>query len=507
MEGPLTSRYRPIPHEILLEIFRYTIVPSKLLNYGSTVATHVHVYEQIIIQRESLLLVCQRWYNVAVEVFYREVHLRSVLQTFKFIESLETFGNTSRQFLVKDLIIHAVAPPAEEPTSAGIVNIIRRIFHLCANLSRLSFFPIAPGWSGPIVSSDIELNYSPVLPSALFPSNYCLRELCLGSDALHYLSDYFVHCSHSLEILDLWVASRVVTPALSIQGLEWPRLKWLRCRFYQNGEGANHAQSVEFARSFKTPQLESLTLSWAPYIAGSGALASPFPVSSLIPLVEVNRNRLRYLCMHGFQDQFERGNGVASILKRAPELEHLVIDARLFNVPAPGAHPSLKYIDIWSGCSLTGEDARRAESGGITLDIDENRFPSLKNIRVLDKALLSTAAHVDLPSMIPQGTAEYRFPGFVDIATTSDGKVVYRNDMLNLEHRWDWEKFAQYYNEELRHPDSPMPWYYRGSARLGGEADDNESSSGSEYFSPDSEFSTRSADEYEYASSTDGFFE
>ncbi|KAK1225908.1 hypothetical protein PQX77_011103 [Marasmius sp. AFHP31] len=406
MKGPLSSRYRPIPHEILLEIFRYTIVASRWLNYGSTVATHVHVYEQIIMQKESLLLVCQRWYNVAVEVFYREVHLRSVLQTFKFIESLETFGNTSRQFLVKDLIIHAVAPPAEEPTSAGIVNIIRRIFHLCANLSRLSFFPIAPGWSGPIASSDIELNYSPVLPSALFPSNYCLRELCLGSDSAqtHYATSPI-----TLSIVLIHWKSSIC--------LEWPRLKWLRCRFYQNREGANHAQSVEFARSFKTPQLESLTLSWAPYIAGSGALASPFPVSSLIPLVEVYRNRLRYLCMHGFQDQFERGNGVASILKRAPKLEHLVVDARLFNDPAPGVHPSLKYIDIWSGCSLTGEDARRAESGGITLDIDENRFPSLKNIRVLDKALLSTAAHVDLPSMIPQGRAEYRYPGFVDIAT------------------------------------------------------------------------------------------
>ncbi|KAJ8079845.1 hypothetical protein PM082_016670 [Marasmius tenuissimus] len=461
MEGPFSSQCCSIPHEILLEIFRYVIVPSKLLNYGSSVAPHVHVYEQIIVQKEILLLVCKGWYNVAVEMFYREVHLRSAIQSLKFIESLETFGNTGRQSLVKDLTIHALAPPAEEPTSACIVNIIRRIFHLCTNLSRLSFFPIAPGWSESIVSSDIELNYSPVLPSALFPS-FCLRELCLGSDALHYLSDYFTHCSHSLEVLDLWVASRAVTPALSIQGLEWPRLKWFRCRFYQNEEDADHVRSVEFARSFKTPRLESLTLSWTPYIAGSGAFTSPFPVSSLTAPVEANRSRLRYIRIVGFRDQLKRGNGVAGILERVPKLEHLVVDARLFNDPAPGAHPNLKYIDIWSGCSLTKEDDRRAEIGGITLDIDENRFPSLKNIRVFDKALLSTAAHVDLPSLVPQGKAEYRYPEFIDNAVTSDGKVVYRNDMSSLEDRWDWKKFAEHYDKELRNPDSPMPWYYQG---------------------------------------------
>ncbi|KAK1225785.1 hypothetical protein PQX77_011265 [Marasmius sp. AFHP31] len=271
MEDPLSRRYRPIPHGILLEIFDCMIVPSKLLNYGSTVMPHVDVYERIIMQKEILLLVCKGWYNVAVEMFYRE----SVTQSLKFIESLET---------------------------------------------------------------------------------------------------------------------------------------------------------VEFARSFKTPKLESLTLSWAPRSVDA-RIVDLCSVSDWIPLIEANGSQLSCLCMFVFQ---ECGNSIASILERVPKLEHLVVDARLFNDPAPGAHPTLEYIDIWGACSVTGENARREESEGITLEIDETKFPSLKNIRVFDKALLSTAAHVDLPFMIPQGRTEYRYLGFINIATTLDGKVAYRNDMLNL---------------------------------------------------------------------------
>ncbi|KAL0062343.1 hypothetical protein AAF712_010827 [Marasmius tenuissimus] len=503
IEGPSHSRYPDVPHEILLQIFSFLVVPSKLLNFEFVITSDVH--ERITVQKGSLLLVCKGWYNVAVETFYRDVSLLSVPQSLQFIESLETSSDAGRQLLVKNLTIHALAPPVEEPMSASIVNVIRRIFHLCTNLSKLSFFPIADR-DGLIVSSDIELDYSPVLPSALFPSHFHLRELCLGSDALHYLSDYFIHCSHSLEVLELWIASSAVSPALSVQDLEWPRLKWLRCCFYQSENSVEHIRSIEFARSFKTTKLESLTLSWAPWLVGTRT-ENPFPVSSFIPLIEANRSQLRYLCIVGFRDwQSKRGSGIATILERAPRLEHLVVDARLFSDPAPGIHPSLEYIDIWGGCSVTGEDAGRVESGGITLEIDETKFPSLKNIRMFDKALLATAAYADLPSIIPQGKQEYRYPEFIDIAATSDGKLVYRNDVPRLDDRWDWENFTGYYKEEYNHPESPRPWFYRGWAQLGEEADSEELySSGSEYVPPESE--TDSAYEYEYASSSNDFYE
>ncbi|KAL0580870.1 hypothetical protein V5O48_001162 [Marasmius crinis-equi] len=474
-------QYHHLPPEILLDIFRRSLPPSAFTIHQRSIAS-LDFHRRTAAQKKSLLLVCKDWHHTALEILYEDVYLRDFLQLKNFIEAVETSSQVNRS-LVKSLVIEALTPPlqtADRTVHCLLMQTLQRVCHLCTNLSSLSFFPESDQDGNPLLAffegklSDGDPESS-LLPSSVFPNVFHLRELRIGAEALQFLPEQLSSCSQTLELLDVSVAS--TTDASVVDVMEWPHVKWFRCNFYQNKTNSEDVRSAAFkgirtfAKSLRMPKLERLSIS-GEFLVGRTNPRS-FSVTDSFPLIEAHKERLTYLSMVGFS---ATGEELAKLFDMASRLRHLVADSALVVYDLP-SHRTLQYLDIWSCCTLTNDTRRQEELERINLhaglaDIDRSKFPLLKSVRVFDNALLWTRAHTDLPTVIsPEETrngGEIRYPGLVNVGITSDGKVIYRNDLSYVQHEWDWEKFSSFYRQEhrLKFRDSyrtyPIPWFYIG---------------------------------------------
>ncbi|KAL0062334.1 hypothetical protein AAF712_010818 [Marasmius tenuissimus] len=419
-------------------------------------------YRQTIMKRNSLPLVCKEWYHTAMDLLYEEVHLRSLWQLFKFIESLETSGH-DRRGLVKDLVIETLTPALKpvlegegavddnddrvflkSRTSVALFSIIHRICLLCPNISTLSYFPNGDQDKNPFdfffEGNLCQNNSISTIPKSLLPDAFPLRELRLGQEASHLLSGHSLSQLKTLEVLEIHLDSLSFLSA--VKNVDLPNLKWFRCLFNQGAHiwsSTDISQAMRvFATTFAMPRLESLTILvdlWWHYTRGSshGHLCED--------LIKAHKERLVYLCLVGIKSSSSEPE-LAKILQETTRLRHLVIDdLGIQELDSNGSwiQRSLEYIDVW--CSFTGKFVHRI--GSVDTNITTTKFPALKcPPRMFDMGLIHTRASADLPTFILPGDGGVRYPGLTDIGVTSDGRIVYKNDFAYVDDRWDWNRLV-----------------------------------------------------------------
>ncbi|KAL0574875.1 hypothetical protein V5O48_007087 [Marasmius crinis-equi] len=425
-----------IPPEILQIIFSHIIAPRLLLDTSLfTQRAKASSYKLSHRMKISLSQVCRGWNAIATDLLYKEVYLWDFPQVLAFGHTLE---NSPRQLgpFVTFLSIECLIPVLDWRVCTNLLATLHRVCSMCPNLQILSFDPIQDADKN-VLLPFFDIPPTLTISTCLFSGNACLQELSLSSDMLQYLNrDIATGISRTLETLSIILGS--LEP---IVALDWPRLKWLRCKL-QLQCCSEHGRCTESSECFSPRSFKLVADLWSMpclhKLSLSAASQWKQNLYTCFPLIEKYQDQVSYLCLFNFYRGSE-GSCVVRLLEKAPRLQHLVLSETLGFTPNV-SHSVLEYLDIWGEWTRTRTLAYWELSNdpeSMSVVDDREKFPSLKNVRFFDMGLSSTVSGSDLPLLIPPDVfplhfdAEIRYLG-VDIRV-SGGKVAFRNDLSRMD--------------------------------------------------------------------------
>ncbi|KAF7305923.1 F-box domain-containing protein [Mycena chlorophos] len=398
-----------IPPEILFMIMRHILPPTWILR-GIRELTPGSPHIADLAAKSTFALVCKIWNQVATDLLYSDVHLRSIGQVVAFSRALETPRALGQ--LVRQLHLICFVPRGYKEVFSGET---RRILDNCPLLVHFMYAgqqPTDPAleWTGndtlsalpPMPSSLTSLEFTAdVAPELFIP---VIAEVCAVLQTLRVPFRVDLHQQHphyprldfpvmeELHIV-IWVPTGI-GPSLadserSKKIWDWtmPSLRrlWLSCP----GSEGLLVQQIMPAWSTYAPQFLALygkKLVFLSLHVGCMALHTPIPIAAACP-------RLTHLAVTTMSPG--RAGGYT------PEYE--VIGDR---------HPRVEHLDVWcrwntSACVEWGSDENPDPDFHEPVELDvpifdklKGGFPSLRTYRVLD----GTFVHLDrLPLDFPPG--------------------------------------------------------------------------------------------------------
>ena len=452
-----------LPVELLLDVFRYVLPPSRLLDPLSSRGTD-SPWTRAMAAKATLAQVNRRWHAVALHLLYEEACLRRPAQVRSLADSLR--ANLSRLHLVKTVIVDCPADTEEDRTLVfgGLIKILV----LCTRLRTLIF-------TDALFSKDVKLNLKTPF---LFQDSHETYQYDIPTMLVTLIGSIL---SRTLTRFEHWPEGG--TTFYTHRSIAWPLSRFTNAPHLTSL--AIHIDNPAALDLIVLPSLEELDLSrdyatprdWE---RSTYFLAWELPrLRHLILPVMTNIHekflkrfgaRITYLEFRDHLDLTMRYDFAPSMppthhIHFCPALQHLVFqaDAHATTMPPLPEHPTLAYIDVWvhSPAGRLRHDLIAAHA-----DKQAEREVRLMNVRFLDRALHGIPG---IPELFPPWTPAGELPSVHAIPGLSITHAVwgvYRSDLDELfppaEAPWDAE------------PDSDEEYGLWDSWVLPGHSDDEE---------------------------------
>ncbi|KAI1784820.1 hypothetical protein LXA43DRAFT_1077239 [Ganoderma leucocontextum] len=428
-----------LPVELLLDVFRYVLPPSRLLDPVYTRGTHTP-WTRAMTAKATIVQVNRHWHSVVLTLLYEEASLRRSAQVRSFADALR--GNAGLPHLVKTIVFDCTADTGEERNFvfSDLVYILTR----CTRLRTLIF------------------------TDALF-----VRDVKRKRDLGIVFADSLDLCQYAIPMTLIDAVESVLSRTL-VRFEHWPQggattftrhsMAWPVHRFTASPHLttlAIHVDNPAALERIVLASLDELDLS-RDYVTPRDWDRSKYFLSWELP-------RLRHLVLpvmsniHGsFLQRF--GKSITYLEFRdhldlhmryvggpptpptdhihfCPSLQHLVLQADdQSSIPRLPSLPTPAYIDLWfySPAGHLRYDLVAARSHGMV-----GRDIRAQNVRFLDRALHGIPG---LPELFPPGTPEDELPrvhAISGLSITHAAWGVYRSDLDELfppaQEPWDSE--------------------------------------------------------------------
>ncbi len=474
-----------LPVELLLDVFRYVLPPSRLLDPASWRGMH-SLWTRAMADKATLAQVNLHWHSVAIALLYEEASLRRPAQVRSFGDALR--GNPGRFLLVKTLVFDCPADTAADRTS--VYSDLVYILPQCTRLRTLIF-------TDALFVRDVKLK--PDLGYIFADTLDVFSQYEIPTTLMTFIEAVL---SRSLVRFEHWPEGG--TTVFTRHSMAWPLYRFTHAphltslAIHIDNPAAldlivlTSLEELDLSRDYTTPRdwdRSKYFLSWQ--LPRLRRLVLPVMTNIHESFLRRFGTRITYLEFRDHLDLHQRyADGPTTPptdhIHFCPSLRHLVFqaDPHATTMPhLPGGHPTLAYVDMWFH-----SPAGRLRYDLIAARADKmaERGVRLRNVRFLDRALHGIPG---LPELFPPWTPEDELPGVHTIpglSITHTPWGVYRSDLDELfppaEAPWDEEPdSAEEYGEWDHfllsgHSDSePEEPNYDGSSEDEGDGDGTES--------------------------------
>ncbi|KDQ55592.1 hypothetical protein JAAARDRAFT_70992 [Jaapia argillacea MUCL 33604] len=377
---PTRAAFR-LPSEVLREIFLLALPPDYVTSpmLDSVSASWWPIASR---GKQTLVLICKNWMAVGTELLYEHIAIRRPTQLPLLVRTMQ-LQNVDFGRLVKTFTLCCFIP------SSWRTMFTKNLEILFSRYSQIQRLVITPLWETP---------FSDIVSQILCSSRINLASIIhleANADMVPVILDSVLERCSSLRSLVLTVPTEEMPP----HPIHLPQLETLRLSFlYYPKDG----QLTSLMR-WSMPRLTSLTI--CDYGGATDDLLKEF--------LKAHGRNLKFL---HFSDLAYRRPHIDSgpLISECPKLEHLVMP--IVGV-WPKRHRSLMWFDVWAPCT---SDFSLRNDGPVQFIEQTASFPSFKNFRLLDRALICFR---DLPRIFsPDGpkdddSAEYDLVGLTVIQT------------------------------------------------------------------------------------------
>ncbi|KII93035.1 hypothetical protein PLICRDRAFT_26411 [Plicaturopsis crispa FD-325 SS-3] len=465
-----------LPVEVLEIVFTYALPPASFLDPSLRAGGQNSSWCMTLRTKKALVLVCKLWRDVATKILYEEVVFRRPAQIPAFINTLNS-SVLDLGFCVRRLGFLCVVT---EESIASVVSGVTEVLDRCKRIEGLTWNPF---------DLDNIADRSPSTPSSArseieVPISICAIICPVGLTHLECgeTIDYANLCSglhsvrHTLRSLT-FVLSAGYQPDEEQgiqQDVDLEQLENVRVTYAPSGDW--YCWDI-LPPSWTTPRLKRLTVNNTAHFSDD---VLPWFWTKLSDFCRLIFGRLEYLRVTLLTSGSYDPHNIQPVLDACPLLKHLVIT---MDYHMPISHPTLEYVDV--EVPLADPDDMEAYETIYSALHDEELLPSVKDIRVLDKALRSLP---DLPYIIRpleppldenednECKFEWKFPG-VHICYRDER--LYRADMAcfdGLDGAFDGlydRAYRPIKHKTLTEWDEDSPWVDGGSSS--DDEDDTES--------------------------------
>jgi hypothetical protein len=356
--------------------------------------------------KRMIVAVCRRWWDVGIELLYKEVVIRRADCLAFLLRTLVAPGSRVGRLITR-MVISCIVP--FEDDLIVFEESMKHVIANCPSLSNLVFDPSFP-------------------PLSQLTTDRIFRSLQIGDGTFNITH---LDWGYSLLIGDL---VRLLQHCPSLESLQFhlhdrhsdvqkvigttvllPHLQELQLLRYDATNNAIEHFESKFAARWSMPQLQKFTYN------NNG----PSAFADITGFCQIHGSSLR--CLHLGPDWREwiGTDTLQGILNQCPALEHLVlwVSGNLRTVSSLG-HPKIVWIDAWVDLCRT----RELET---FLHTKPQGLPSLNRVRVFDNRLWRPFA-INLPYLLPPANAiledglEY---DYIDYNIKQEGNLVYRTDL------------------------------------------------------------------------------
>ncbi|PIL34466.1 hypothetical protein GSI_03242 [Ganoderma sinense ZZ0214-1] len=455
-----------LPVELLLEVFRYVVPPSRLLDPVSSRGTN-SPWTRAMTAKATLAEVNRRWHSVSLGLLYEEACLRRPAQVRSLSDSL--LEHPDRHHLLKTVIVDCPADAAEDRTVVfrGLAQILTR----CTRLRTLIF-------TDALFSKDVKPKLQGLDLMFLFRDPHEICQYEIPTTLVVFIESAL---SRTLARFEHWPEGG--TTFYTRHSMAWPLGRFTHSPHLTSL--AIHIDNPAALDSIVLTSLEELDLS-RDYVTPRDWDRSKYFLSWQLPrlrrlvLPVMTNIHERFLKRFGARITYLEFRDHLNLAPRypwgpptpptdhihlCPSLRHLVFqaDVHTTSLPPLPAHATLAYIDVWlfSPAGRLRHDLLAARAGKMA-----ERDVRLGNVRVLDRALHDIPGLAELfPPWTPAAElpSVHAIPG---LSITHAPWGVYRSDLDELfppaEAPWDEE------------PDSDEEYGEWDSWVLPGHSDDEE---------------------------------
>ncbi|KIJ63980.1 hypothetical protein HYDPIDRAFT_28873 [Hydnomerulius pinastri MD-312] len=383
-----------LPFELLHLILEYATPPNLFLD-ASICRGPSSAWSQTLRQLKSFVLVCRTWWDVGINLLYCHVIIRRIGQLPALLRSLE--ANPKLGSIVRTLQIDCFVPHG---------------YHLIFE------YALAQIWASFIHNTRLILNHQtddrdhelPKVPDAVLSSTIDL-EIGPGH-RLPLLFSSLVQCT-SLVCLTINFQGSVGSDDIPI--IQFNFLEELHCTWNDRPTDLPTANVLStMSKQWNMPRLKRFTvLQLIPVLS----VGSVIDGTDYYPFLRAHGKKLIYLSicflpiLYSKKSFFPASMDIQSFLDLCPNLKHFATGQ--YKETRDLSHSTLEYLDVWADSSSCLTYPQRIL---LRTSLEEGHFPSLRKVRLLDLALLSTTG-LRLPiiippdSLSPRSKMTWKYPG------------------------------------------------------------------------------------------------